>query len=235
MNGVFVVDNITNFTGQNIYEKLKSDILSLRIRPGEKISENELCEQFSVSRTPIRGVFQRLNAEGLISIEPYKSTCVTLLNFKEIEQLIYMRYAIEAAVLRDFVSNPDPMVIEKIRYRIRQQEVLLSTEFAAEQFYEMDAKLHSIWFEHTRREMLWTHINTGQAGYTRFRMLDIVIVKNFRQILDDHLRLFDAICSRDQNKVDEIIKLHVYGGINRLSEKIKNEFVDYFIFADEAH
>lgn len=224
------MDSITNFTGQDIYEKLRADILSLRIRPGEKISENELCEQFNVSRTPIRGAFQRLDAEGLISIEPYKSTCVSLLNFNEIEQLIYMRYALEAAVLRDFIANFDPMIIEKIRYRIRQQEVLLSTEFAAEQFYELDAKLHSIWFEHTKHEMLWTHINTTQVGYTRFRMLDIVIAKNFRKILNEHLELFDAICSKDIKVVDTIIKSHVYGGISRMNDQIRTEFVDYFVF-----
>ena len=226
------MENIANFTGQDIYERLKDDILALRIRPGEKISENELCERFSVSRTPIRGAFQRLDTEGLISIEPYKGTYVSLLNFNEIEQLIYMRYAIEVAVLKDFVANFDPMVIEKMRYRIRQQEVLLGTEFKAEQFYELDAKLHSIWFEHTGRERLWSLINTTQAGYTRFRMLDIVVVKNFRQILNEHLQLFDAICSKDIKKIEEQTKSHVYGGISRLSEKIKTEFVDYFVFDD---
>lgn len=224
------MDSITNFTGQDIYEKLRADILSLRIRPGEKISENELCEQFNVSRTPIRGAFQRLDAEGLISIEPYKSTCVSLLNFNEIEQLIYMRYALEAAVLRDFIADFDPMVIEKIRYRIRQQEVLLSAECSAEQFYELDAKLHSIWFEHTKHEMLWTHINTTQAGYTRFRMLDIVVARNFRKILNEHLELFDAICSKDIQAIDNIIKSHVYGGISRMNDQIRTEFVDYFVF-----
>lgn len=235
VNGVFAVDNITNFTGLDIYEKLRADILTLRIRPGEKISENELCERFSVSRTPIRGAFQRLDAEGLISIEPYKSTCVSLLDFDEIEQLIYMRYAIEAAVLRDFVEKSDPMAIEKVRYRIRQQEVLLSTDFAAEQFYELDAKLHNIWFEYSGHERLWSLINTTQAGYTRFRMLDIVVVKNFRQILNEHLQLFEAICSRDVRLIDEQIKSHVYGGIARLSDKIKTDFVDYFVFKNKAY
>lgn len=229
------MDNIASFTGQDIYEKLKDDILTLRMRPGARISENELCERFSVSRTPIRGVFQRLDTEGLINIEPYKGTHVSLLDFTEIEQLIYMRYAIEAAVLRDFVKNFDPMVVEKIRYRIRQQEVLLASDFVAEQFYELDAKMHSVWFEHTGRERLWSVINTTQAGYTRFRMLDIVVVKNFRQILDEHLLLFDAICSKDISKIEKQTKSHVYGGISRLSEKIKTDFVDYFAFEGKGY
>lgn len=223
--------NNINFTGQDIYQCLKEDIITLKIRPGEKLSENDLCEQFNVSRTPIRGVFQRLNAEGLITIEPYKSTFVSLLDFSEVEQMIYMRYAIEAAVLKDFVLEFDLMAIEKMRYRLRQQEVLLlgNNDFTAEQFYALDAKLHNVWFQYTNREPLWRHINNAQANYTRFRMLDIVVVKNFSEIYHEHEELFAAICSKNIAKVEENIKIHVYGGIRRLGETIKTQFADYFI------
>lgn len=222
--------NNINLTGQDIYQRIKEDILTLKIRPGEKISENDLCEQFSVSRTPIRGVFQRLNAEGLITIEPYKTTFASLLDFSEVEQMIYMRYAIEAAVLKDFVSNFDPMAIEKMRYRLRQQEVLLlGNDFIAEQFYALDAKFHNVWFQYTSREPLWKHINNAQANYTRFRMLDIVIVKNFREIYNEHEDLFAAICSKDIATVESQIKNHVYGGMRRLGTTIKTKFADYFV------
>ncbi|MBM4168983.1 MAG: FadR family transcriptional regulator [Ignavibacteria bacterium] len=49
-----------------IEEAIRSKIL----RPGSRLpSENELCEQFGVSRTAIREALRMLNARGLISIE----------------------------------------------------------------------------------------------------------------------------------------------------------------------
>ena len=229
MNGAIFVDTNTAFTGQEIYEKLKEEILTLKIIPGEKISENDICERFNVSRTPVRSAFQRLNADGLLTIEPYKSTSASLLDLGQIEQLIYMRYAIESMVLRDFLQIADPMTMEKIRYRLRQQEVLLSGPFVAEDFYVLDAKLHSIWFSKTKKEGLWQYIQSSQANYTRFRMLDIVAVKNFQQILTEHLELFAAIETKNIPVIENIIKQHVYGGINRLGAKINTEFSCYFL------
>lgn len=223
------LDTNTAFTGQEIYEKLKEEILTLKIRPGEKISENDICERFSVSRTPVRTAFQRLDTDGLLTIEPYKSTYASLLDLEQIEQLIYMRYAIESMVLRDFLLNIDLMTMEKIRYRLRQQEVLLSGNFEAEDFYILDSKLHSIWFSHTKKDGLWQYIQGAQANYTRFRMLDIVAVKNFRQILDEHLELFAAIEAKNITVIEAIVKKHVYGGINRLGEKLTTEFTSYFL------
>lgn len=223
------MDTNISFTGQKIYENLKEEILTLKIRPGEKISENDICERFNVSRTPVRTAFQRLNNDGLLTIEPYKTTYASLLNLEQIKQLIYMRYAIESMVLRDFLAVMEPMTIEKIRYRLRQQEVLLSGNFEAEEFYILDAKLHSIWFHQTKKDGLWQYIQGAQANYTRFRMLDMVAVKNFRQILDEHLELFTAIENKDSSSLDAIVKKHVYGGINRLGEKLTTEFTGYFL------
>ena len=218
------------YTSQDIYKTLKDEILKLKILPGEKISENDVCERFGVSRTPVRSAFQRLDTEGLITIEPYKSTFASLLDFEQIEQMIYMRYAIESAVLKDFIEVVDPMTIEKIRYRIRQQEVLVGGDFTPDQFYELDSKMHNIWFDFMHKEGLWEFIQRAQVDYTRFRMLDIVVARNFRKILNEHLQLFDAICSKDIQAIDNIIKSHVYGGISRMNDQIRTEFVDYFVF-----
>lgn len=217
------------YTSQDIYKTLKDEILKLKILPGEKISENDVCERFGVSRTPVRSAFQRLDTEGLITIEPYKSTFASLLDFEQIEQMIYMRYAIESAVLKDFIEVVDPMTIEKIRYRIRQQEVLVGGDFTPDQFYELDSKMHNIWFDFMHKEGLWEFIQRAQVDYTRFRMLDIVAVKSFKEIIGEHYRLFDAICKKDVQLAESLVKKHLYGGVSRLGERIYTEFTDYFI------
>lgn len=218
-----------SYASQDIYRILKEEILNLKILPGEKISENDICDRFGVSRTPVRSAFQRLDTEGLITVAPYKSTFASLLDFEQIEQMIYMRYAIESAVLKDFIEVVDPMTIEKIRYRIRQQEVLIGSEFTPEQFYEFDSKMHNIWFAFMHKEGLWDFIQRAQVDYTRFRMLDIVAVKNFKQIISEHYELFEFICKKDTISAEGMVKRHLYGGVSRLGERIYTEFTDYFI------
>lgn len=223
------MDNNAAYTSKMIYSALKEEILNLTIKPGQKISETEICERFQVSRTPVRTAFQRLKDAGLLHIVPYKATTASLLDFDQIDQLIYMRIAVESMVFRDLIETIDPLTIEKIRYTLRLQEVLLAGEMKPESFYELDSKLHSIWFSYTHKQLLWKSIQKAQVNYTRFRMLDIVAVQNFREIYDEHLELFDAILKKDTSAAEPLMRRHLCGGVHRLGERIHTEFSSYFV------
>ena len=47
---------------EDIYQTLEYEIVTLKIKPGETISENQLCKRFGISRTPVRAALQRLSA-----------------------------------------------------------------------------------------------------------------------------------------------------------------------------
>ena len=110
--------------GELVYETLKQEILDLRLKPGQMISENDICERFGVSRTPVRDALRLLQEQGFAETIPYRGTYVTLLSLDNIKQMIYMRVAVETMVLRDFLEIQTPMVIEDIRHSIAQQRLL---------------------------------------------------------------------------------------------------------------
>lgn len=215
-------------SSQGIYETLQREILDLQLKPGQQLSENELCTRFGVSRTPVRSVLQRLKEAGLVDVVPYKGTSVTLLSMNEIQQRIYMRVAIESMVLRDFIDCCTPILLEKVRYIIRKQTVLLENDFDSSQFYQLDSQLHEVWFRTTHKELLWQTIQKSQVNYTRFRMLDIVAVQNYREIVAEHQELFEIIESKNKDAVESWVKKHMYGGIYRLGDRIHTEFKKYF-------
>lgn len=216
-----------------IYQTLKEDMLSLKLKPGQSLSEHELCERFAVSRTPIRSALQRLQADGLMNVIPYKGSTVTLLDLEDIKQMIYMRAAVESAVIRDFMELCTPLLLERIRYQIRKQTVLLEGDFQASQFYEMDSQMHRVWFRAVEKERLWQIIQRSEINYTRFRMLDIVVVKNFRDIVKEHQKLFELIEQKAAAEVEPLIRKHLNGGIERLGNRVKEELLHYFIAPEE--
>ena len=111
--------------GELVYETLKQEILDLRLKPGQMISENDICERFGVSRTPVRDALRLLQEQGFAETIPYSGTYVTLLSLDNIKQMIYMRVAVETMVLRDFLEVQTPMVIEDIRHSIAQQRAVI--------------------------------------------------------------------------------------------------------------
>ena len=64
--------------GELVFETLKREILDLRLKPGQMISENDICDRFGVSRTPVRDALRLLQEQGFVETVPYRGTYVTL-------------------------------------------------------------------------------------------------------------------------------------------------------------
>ena len=219
----------TAYTSREIFTILEQEIISLKIKPGTLLSENALVERFGVSRSPIRSVLQELRICGLVTITPYKGTEVTLMDFDIINQIIYQRMAVETFVLEDFILTLDKLDLERIRHNISSERQLLEQkEFDASQFYELDSQLHEIWFSATRKDYLWENIQKSDCHYTRFRMLDIVEIKNFEQIVEEHEALLKAMENRDIKAIRPLMEKHLFGGVERLGSLIFTDLKDYF-------
>ncbi len=91
-----------------IYETLRTRISLLDHAPGEWLSEEALAEEFGVSRTPIRRVLGRLEAEGLLRSVKGVGTLVTELDFKALSEVYRLRLELSALVGRlDPVPGPE--------------------------------------------------------------------------------------------------------------------------------
>lgn len=218
-----------NKIAEDVYRNLEKEILNLNIKPGEIVTEQGICERFSISRTPCRDVLHRLNNAGLVVTIPYKANYVSLLDMDSIRQFIYMRIAIETMVIRDAIKHLDDDVVAEIERNLKLQEALLKTDFTAETFYKADGELHKVWFNATHNRLVWNHIQKLQVHYTRFRMLDIVAVKNYKAIFDDHVELVKAIKNKESERIEQLVTKHLNSGIERLGDRIYTEFADYFV------
>lgn len=215
--------------GDYVFDMLKQEILSLELKPGQAISENEICSRFQVSRTPVREALRRLQEQGFVHTVPYSGTYVSLLNLDDIRQMIYMRIAVELMVMKDFMEIETPLLLEEIRHQIRCQELLIREEnFEPEQFYKMDANMHAVWFEAVNRIRLWDFVQAQQLHYTRFRMLDYVTETDFTRIIREHEQLLALLEKKDSQGLETALKQHLYISMTRMKYAIEVEYRDYF-------
>ena len=151
-----------------VYQVLKEEILNLELKPGQVIKENEICERFSVSRTPVRDALRLLQEQGFVVTVPYRGIYVTLLSLSNIKQMIYMRVAVETMVMRDFSQIATPFLMEDVYYMLRKQKALVQTgNFKPEQFYRLDAQMHGFWFEAMKKSWLPGCMPSGSLPQTR--------------------------------------------------------------------
>ena len=80
--------------------KIRIDILTERMRPGKKLTEHAISENYGVSRTPVREAFKNLEAEGLVEMIPNRGAFVVGLTKNDIRDLYILRIPSEMQAVR---------------------------------------------------------------------------------------------------------------------------------------
>lgn len=86
--------------GRYIYEELRKQILTLKLKPGAPLDEVSLATQFGLSRSPVRDALARLVTEGLVTILPNRTTLVTPFEIEDFPNYVAALDLIQRAVTR---------------------------------------------------------------------------------------------------------------------------------------
>lgn len=96
-------------------ERLRDAIITGHFTPGERLIERDLCEKMGVSRTSIREVLRRLEAEQLIQVEPRRGPVVARVTRKQAAEIYEVRALLEAALVRRFAQQASDGDIAALR------------------------------------------------------------------------------------------------------------------------
>jgi len=88
------MDTISQYSlHDELLQRLRRMIIDGQFEPGDKIPEKQLCEQFDVSRTPLREALKVLAAEGLVELTPNRGAMVAVLTYEEFQDCRPIAYA----------------------------------------------------------------------------------------------------------------------------------------------
>ncbi len=90
---------------QSVYAQLRADILSGRMRPGEKIRAEALRKRFNTASSPVREALNRLLSEGFVALEQQKGFRVAPVSVEELEELVKARCWIDGLAIRESIER----------------------------------------------------------------------------------------------------------------------------------
>ena len=224
----------TNADHEQIFQTLKLEILRFEHKPGDLLSEHYLCQRFSLSRTPVRSILQRLQENGLVQIVPRKGSIVTRLDYDIVNQFIYERVAVETMVLRDFIQVCSPKEYIEIKHKYDLLEEMAQTMTDPENvdinaFLMLDLEMHAIWFCSMNKWYIWQSLTKPQPDYSRFTRLDVVRANNVPDVLSEHREILRVIREKDVDAIEPLIRRHLYGGLRRMGTQLYAEkYKSYF-------
>ncbi len=80
-----------------VYRRLRREILTLGLAPGQLVVENDLARRFGVSKTPVREALARLEQDGLVDVLPRRGYLVTTVTAAGVHEVFEVRAALEGA------------------------------------------------------------------------------------------------------------------------------------------
>jgi len=83
-----------NTLSEQIVEKLKLEIILGELQEGERILEQQLAEEFGVSRIPVREALKMLASENFITILPFKGAIVKAMLMPDVEETLNIHIAL---------------------------------------------------------------------------------------------------------------------------------------------
>lgn len=189
-----------------IYQSIRLDIISHKLKPGQIVTEDELAKKYNVSRTPIREILRKLEYEDLIKISK-KRILIYELTDKDIEEVLHIRMILETAATRaaaKHITNEQIIELEKIEAQIvkaiNAEDSLLS--FETERLHDFiittagNMRVRKILYNLMGQIMRIRYISGHKPG-------------RIKTTGEEHKRIIDAIKKRDANAAEEKMKEHL--------------------------
>jgi DNA-binding GntR family transcriptional regulator len=107
-------DDDRSLAGQ-IARALAAQIVSGALRPGERLMQDQVAQNFRASHVPVREAFRRLDAQGLVVTEPRRGVRVARLDPGDVIEVAEMRATLEALALRHAMPRLQPADIVQAR------------------------------------------------------------------------------------------------------------------------
>ena len=204
----------------DVFSVLKDRIIRWEYAPGHRFTEEALCEEFGVSRSPVREALRMLVENKLVDKAPHKGYSVKQLDMQEIHELYDVRMALETFVIERLTQSDYPESEWKDLYRtwqtLRKAKITDSSDFAG-----MDEDFHerlAIW---TNNRTLLQQIRSIDERLHFIRMTDITTSQRLRETCEQHLRILDCIKEKDIECARHALQNNIEDGRHNVEHAIK--------------
>lgn len=153
--------------------RVRQEIISGRIKPGQRIRLRMLEELFGVSHIPIREALRSLEAEGLVENIPQRGAIATSLSIEELREVYDLRRLLEPAVAERAIPQ---LTKEQLRMSAKALEELnaIPGEWASPEFPDAHRRFHWLLLEPGATsliERIMTQLWQTSERYVRFSMI----------------------------------------------------------------
>ncbi|WP_265502424.1 GntR family transcriptional regulator [Paracoccus beibuensis] len=209
-----------------IHDRLRHRIVTLDLRPGQTLNEKELCEDFGVSRTPLREAIMRLAEHGMVTVAPQHGTFVSNISPRAVKLAHFLRESLEVPVIRQLAQQPERR-LNRLEDLVLEQKILAARDDQSG-FILLDDQFHEALFAAAGLAELWSVIHAKKGHLDRVRFLQSNTRGGVTTPLTQHEAVLDAVARGAVGEAEALLREHVAGSLHFLEQQLRDR-PDLFI------
>lgn len=204
-----------------VYEKLRQEILSGVLEPGSRIVEEEICRRYHVSRTPVRESLRKLENEKLLVHVPNKGAIVASWSVKDVEEIFRVRVSLEKLVVAIAIEKMTPQdrkILESTAFHL--QQIIQGKAVEKNQLFE---DFHPILHQMIRMPRLVNMLQGLQDYLYRVHHLLRRNPERRKEAYKDHYKIAMAVLKGNKEEAEKTIEQHLSDAYEFFLKKLEED------------
>lgn len=192
----------------DVLARLRAAILNGEFAPRQRLVETEIAERFSTSRFVLRNALNRLATEGLVELQPNRGARVREISVEEAVEITEIRRAVEGLVASRAAERVTDTQIAALRVLGHEMAGAVARSDMI-RYTELNGRLHGTVRDigrHASATRIIEQLN-GQMVRHQFRLS--LVPGRPAVSLPEHLEIIDAICARDPDRAERVMRAHL--------------------------
>ncbi|MGE0852115.1 MAG: GntR family transcriptional regulator [Hyphomicrobiaceae bacterium] len=216
-----------------VLARLKERIIQWDYPPGHRLTEQELCQEFGVSRVPVREALHVLIANGLVEQLPRRGGYrVRQLDLRGITELYDVRMALELFVVERLATQG--LAAETLAEQRRAWEsVRPNGAMSRDELADLDRNFHEALARAAGNMTMLKQLQAINERLSLFRAMDFAVEERVEYSCRQHLAIIERIAAGDSSGACSAMRANIKHGLDNVETAIKDALAKAYLKSAE--
>jgi GntR family transcriptional regulator, rspAB operon transcriptional repressor len=192
----------------DLFNRIKEDILSGKLKKDQKLIEQSICDEYKVSRTPVREALLQLEMEGLVEMIPNRGAYVLGLSARDMDDMFILRKIYEVQAVRWAIPRITDEEMAQLEETFDFME-FYTMKNDVEKMLNINVNFHQTIYKASHNRML-QHLLSSYQAYIRHGRRDFNEKEEYLQtVLKEHRDIFQAFVDKDVEAGVRAMEVHM--------------------------
>lgn len=193
----------------DLFSNLRKDILQGKLRQGEKLTEQQICDEYKVSRTPVREAFKQLELEGFIETIPNRGAFVVGFTKQDISDMYELRKSYEVLAVKWAIERITKEEFEKLEEAFEFME-FYTQKRDVDKMLNINMNFHELIYKASHNRMLYHVLSSYQIYIKQSKTTRSDASESYLdEVLLEHRAIFEAFVEKDIDAAIAAVTKHL--------------------------